>query len=97
LLVASKESGWRNVSGSAKEVTLGENKLSIHENLLHASSDKLLVWRWFWLINQETANPYLGKAIQAMNQILGRGDDGAEIIVAAAYEHDPEEAMSVLH
>lgn len=97
LLVAGKESGWRNVSGSAKEVTLGENKLSIHENLLHASSDKLLVWRWFWLINQETANPYLGKAIQAMNQILGRGDDGAEIIVAAAYEHDPEEAMSVLH
>jgi EpsI family protein len=95
-LVADKGSGWRNVSGSEKEIGLDTTKFSIQENLLHAASDRLLIWRWFWLANQETASPYLGKAIQAVNQILGKGDDGAEIIVAAAYEHDPEEAVPTL-
>ncbi|SFU51733.1 exosortase A [Nitrosomonas eutropha] len=95
-LVTDLSNGWRNVGENERKLSLGTTELSVNQDLLHAATSRLLVWRWYWLIDQETANPYLGKAIQAMNQILGKGDDGAEIIVAAAYEHDPEEAASVL-
>lgn len=95
-LVTDLSSGWRNVGENERKLPLGATELSVNQDLLHAATSRLLVWRWYWLIDQETASPYLGKAIQAMNWILGKGDDGAEIIVAAAYEHDPEEAVSVL-
>src|SRR5690606_26839678 len=95
-LVTDLSSGWRNVGENERKLPLGATELSVNQDLLHAATSRLLVWRWYWLIDQETASPYLGKAIQAMNWILGKGDDGAEIIVAAAYEHDPEEAASVL-
>lgn len=96
VLVADKNSGWRNISGSERKISLDTTELSVHENLLYGVSDRLLVWHWFWLIDRETANPYQGKIVQALNRISGKGDDGAEIIVAAAYEHDPEEAVSIL-
>lgn len=96
VLVAGKDSGWRNISDNERKIALNDIKLSVHENLLSGTSERLLVWRWFWLVDQETANPYQGKIIQALNRILGKGDDGAEIIVAAAYEHDPEEAVPIL-
>lgn len=91
-----KNSGWRNISGDTRKIALGATELSVNENVLHAASDHLLIWRWFWLIDQETDSSYRGKVIQAVNRILGKGDDGAEIMVAAAYEHNPEEAVSVL-
>lgn len=96
VLVAEKNSGWRNISGDTRKIALGATELSVNENVLHAASDHLLIWRWFWLIDQETDSSYRGKVIQAVNRILGKGDDGAEIMVAAAYEHNPEEAVSVL-
>jgi exosortase A len=97
ILVATRDTGWRNLGESRRDLSFDTMEFSVNQNQLHAPTDQLLIWRWFWLIDQETANPYLAKAILAMNQILGRGDDSAEIIVAAAYEHDPEEAASVLH
>jgi EpsI family protein len=56
----------------------------------------LLVWRWYWLGGDVTANPYLAKMILAKRKLLGRGDDGAEILVAAPYQDSPEEAVAVL-
>ena len=34
--------------------------------------------------------------ILAKKKLLGRGDDGAEIIIAARYEETPDEAVPVL-
>jgi hypothetical protein len=34
--------------------------------------------------------------ILAKSKLLGRGDDGAEILIAAPYEDSPDEAVPVL-
>ncbi len=96
-VLATDRSGWRNVDGERQNLSLGSAEFTVNQNQLYGPKDKLLIWRWFWLIEHETADPYLAKAILAMNRILGKGEDGAEIIVAASYDRDPEEAASVLH
>ena len=68
----------------------------LKQNQLDSPSINLLVWRWYWLGDEVTANPYLAKLILARNKLLGRGDDGAEIIIAARYEDTPDEAVPVL-
>ncbi len=96
VLVTDRGSRWRNVDGSRREISLGGIPFTVHQNQLHASKERLLIWRWFWLTSHETADPYAAKMIQAVNRVWGKGDDGAEIIIAAGYEHDPEEAATVL-
>lgn len=96
VLVTDRVSGWRNVDGSRHNISLGDTPFTVHQNQLHASKERLLIWRWFWLIDHETADPYVAKMIQALNRVRGNGDDGAEIIIAASYEHDLEEAAVVL-
>ena len=96
VLVSDRDSRWRNMDGSKRNISLGDAPFTVHQNQLHASKERLLIWRWFWLIGYETADPYVAKMIQALNRVWGNGDDGAEIIIAAGYEHDPEEAAAVL-
>lgn len=97
VLVTDKHSGWRNVDGNRYSVALDNSAFTIQQNQLHASTERLLIWRWFWLAGgHETADPYTAKIIQGLNHVFGRGDDGAEIIIAVHYEDDPAEAVPLL-
>ena len=79
-----------------RSVSFGSRQETINQNQLHSSSTKLLVWRWYWLGEENTASPYMAKFILARNKLLRREDDGAEIIIAARYEETPDEAVPVL-
>ena len=96
VLVPESGSHWYNVKEETRSISLGSQQETVNQNQLHSSPAKLLVWRWYWLGEEKTANPYLAKFILAKNKLLGRGDDGAEIIVATRYEDVPEEAVPVL-
>lgn len=96
ILVPEAGSQWHNIKEEKRRISLGSQQETVNQNQLHASSAKLLVWRWYWLGEETTANPYLAKIILAKNKLLGRGDDGAEIIIATRYEEIPEEAVPVL-
>lgn len=96
ILVPEAGSRWHNIKEDTRSISLGSQQETVNQNQLHSSPAKLLVWRWYWLGEEKTANPYLAKFILAKNKLLGRGDDGAEIIVAARYEEAPEEAAPVL-
>lgn len=95
ILVPEAGSHWHNIKEDRRSISLGSQQETVNQNQLHSSPAKLLVWRWYWLGEEKTANPYLAKFILARNKLLGRGDDGAEIIVAARYEETPEEAAPV--
>ncbi len=96
VLIPESESHWRNFMEDTRDVSLGSRQETINQNQLRSPSTKLLVWRWYWLGEEKTANPYLAKIILGRNKLLGRGDDGAEIIIAARYEETPDEAVPVL-
>ena len=63
---------------------------------LNGRSTSLLVWRWYWVDDQFIVNPYWGKLLQAKSRLLGRGDDGAIVIVYAPYDNRPLDAERVL-
>ena len=96
--VLAPESGsrWRHISERTRDVALRSGQIVLKQNQLDSPSINLLVWRWYWLGDEVTASPYLAKMILAKRKLLGRGDDGAEILIAAPYRDSPDEAVPVL-
>ncbi|SEP27189.1 exosortase A [Nitrosovibrio sp. Nv6] len=96
VLAGENGSSWHDIKQDKRSVSFGPQEETVNQNSLRSSSKKLLVWRWYWLGDEITASPYLAKFILARNKLLGRGGDGAEIIIAAQYEETPDEAVPVL-
>lgn len=96
LLVPETESYWRNIKENTRGILLDSRQVTVKQSQLHSPDANLLVWRWYWIGGEKTASPYMAKFILARNKLLGRGDDGAEIIIAARYEEAPDEAVPVL-
>ena len=63
---------------------------------MRSPAQSLVIWDWFVVAGQDVANPYWAKVMQARDKILGRGDDGVAIIVAAPYYDDPAGGERVL-
>jgi EpsI family protein len=95
-MVSEAEPDWHNTKQETRSVNLGSRQEIINQGQLRSSSTQLLIWRWYWLGGENTANSYLAKFILARNKLLQRGDDGAEIIIATRYEDTREEAVPVL-
>jgi exosortase A len=96
VLVPESGSHWRHIAEETNDVSFRSVQLVLKQNRLDSPSTKLLVWRWYWLGDDVTANSYLAKMMLAKRKLLGRGDHGAEILIAAPYEETPEEAVPVL-
>jgi exosortase A len=96
VLVPESGTSWRHISEGTRDVALSSGRMVLKQNQLDSPSINLLVWRWYWLGDEVTANPYLAKMILAKRKLLGRGDDGAEILLAAPYEDSPDETVPVL-
>jgi exosortase A len=96
LLVPETQPHWRTIGESTRDILLSSQPVTIRQNQLHSPATNLLIWRWYWIGAEKTASPYMAKFILARNKLLGRGDDGAEIIIAARYEETPDEAVPVL-
>ncbi len=91
-VLIGEDSGWSDVDSSKQKLSIENAELIVTQNQLRAATTKLLTWRWWWLNDYETSNPYMVKLLMAVNQLLGEGDDGAEIIIVADYETDPQKA-----
>lgn len=96
VLVAGKGSKWLEAGEDMRRIFLGSQEEIVKQNRLRSPSASLLVWRWYWIGGEETANPYWAKFMLARNKLLGRGDDAAELVVATRYEGSVDEAASVL-
>jgi exosortase A len=96
VLVSSSGSEWRAVSSVIRSQTLMNQSITIAETRLRGASTGLLVWQWFWVDGQLTANPYWGKVLQAKSLLFGRGDDGAIIVVYTKLDSDYEKAVNTL-
>ncbi len=96
IMVPQKHPVWRNVGESTRRETVGNAALPIKRTLVRSPDQRLVVWDWFVVAGEDVVNPYLAKLLQARAQILGRGDDGVAIIVAAPYDESPEAAEQSL-
>lgn len=95
-LVPEKDSRWRKIHESNQSILIDSREVTVRQAQLSSYTNNLLIWRWYVLGNDETIRPYIAKALMAKNILLTGNDSGAEIIVAALYETEPDEAKSVL-
>lgn len=84
---------WQFVSQAPRTISSGISTREIIEAKLRDpdSKSRMLVWQWYQLNDQETANFFLAKTKLIVNLLLGKQDAGATIVLAAPYsESEPE-------
>ena len=96
VMIHQKHPVWSNVGEANRSETAGAAALPLRQTLLRSPEQRLLIWDWFVVSGQDVVNPYKAKLIQAGDRILGRGDDGVAIIVAAPYAETPAAAEQSL-
>ena len=96
VLVHSNDKVWGKVSEAKRALTVGADEIGLIETHVRSHATRLLVWHWYWIDGQYTVNPYWAKVLQAKSQLLGRGDDGAVIVVSTELDQNGEDAANRL-
>lgn len=91
-LVQEKDPKWNRAGTSTHQETIGSRRFVMWESRLQSRSGPLLVWHWYWIDGQFTANDYVGKLLLTKEKMLMHGDDGAALAVFAPYTSNPDEA-----
>jgi len=77
---SDKEQTRRSIGFQGDEMSINQSKLASRKG------ETLLVWNWYRIGVRHTANPYLGKALEALSRLFGQRRDGTLIAVATPYE-----------
>ena len=96
IMVVQKHPVWSNVGESGIAEDFGSGPLAVRQTRLRSIGQRLLVWDWFRVSGRDLTNPYLAKVLFARDKLLGRGDGGSAIIVAAPYEEQTDVAAETL-
>lgn len=102
LLLPQQVPGWRQLGSAPRAGTVAQKgvgggpRLDVRETLLAGPQGRLLVWSWYWIDGRRTASDYAGKLLQVREKLLVGSNDGAAVILFAAYDEHPEAAREVL-
>ena len=77
---------WMPLAQRVRHINLASGGLAVRESVLAHGGERLLVWRVYRQGGIVTARPMLVKLLLAQAKLLGRSQDGADIIVFAAYD-----------
>lgn len=96
-MVFEKHPVWSDKEQSFRRIRLhGEDAQVRQSRLTSNREEKLLVWYWYRIGEHHTANPYLGKVLEALSRLLGQRLDGTLIAAAAPFEVRVAEAEESL-
>ncbi|MGK5010840.1 exosortase A [Janthinobacterium sp. MDB2-8] len=77
---------WMPLAQRVQHVSVAGGALDVRESVLGHGGERLLVWRVYRQGGILTARPVLVKLLLAQAKLLGRRQDGADLIVFAAYD-----------
>lgn len=91
VLVTSKDRRWNPVESRQRTVALPDGRaLDVRETTLlqigsasAAERERLVAWQFYWVNGTLTASDHGAKLLGAWHRLLGRGDDGAAIVLYA--------------
>jgi EpsI family protein len=102
VLVGSKDPNWAPVSSGRRLLQIGRHEIALRTTELrgtagqqHAKDTRLLAWQIYWVNGVLTSSDYVAKAHLARNNLIGRGDASAVLIVYTP-QNQPGEADAVL-
>lgn len=96
IMVVQKHPVWLSIEDLPRREDLGNGPVDIRETKLRSPGQRLLVWDWVRVAEQDLSSRYVAKLLLARDKLLGRGDDGSTIILATPYEGRPEVAADTL-
>jgi EpsI family protein len=97
VMIEQKHPLWSDTLVRARRVDLQSGELGLEQHLLSSRrGERLLVWTWYLVGDQRTANPYLAKLLEAKSRLFGNRGEAALVAVAAPYDEQPERAAEVL-
>lgn len=100
VLVTSNDPQWLQVATGAHALVLPAGPAAVRTaDLANRAGDRLRVWQWYWIDGQWTDNPIKAKAMTALAQLTGRGDDSAVVVLVTPLAAGPgaqQEADAVL-
>lgn len=99
-LVTVSDPDWAQVSSVARTATLPTGIVTFRSADLRASDDpsvlnatRMRVWQIYWIGGRFTASDARAKLLLALDRLLGRGDDGAVILVSTIVDKDARSAL----
>jgi EpsI family protein len=96
-MVVQKHPVWSDKEQTSRRIQLQGDTIAINQSRLESRrAERLLVWSWYRVGDRHTANPYLGKVLEALSRLFGLRRDGTLIAIAAPYEGKIASAEEIL-
>ena len=102
LLAQSEDKRWRRIAGGRQQVGTGTSTIDLRTAELHRRDElgvggesSVTAWQVYWVGGRFTSSDAVAKARVAVDRLLGRGDDSAELIVYVGGA-SPEAAQQAL-
>lgn len=86
---------WRSVDERGRRVRWTQATLDVRETDLRGPGSRWLVWHWYWLPDEFTANPVWAKLLQAKATLILHRDRAALILLAAPVRADRNAAADL--
>jgi exosortase A len=99
LLVASRDHVWAQVGEQVRVADLPDRKLSLRTTQLRGLAlpsrpeQRLVAWRFYWVGGVLTSSDAWAKVAGAWQRLIGRGDDGAALVIYAPEGTEAEAAL----
>jgi len=87
---------WHESGAETRHISLGGVALTVSQTVAQAGATKLLVWRWYRQGGIDTASALHVKLLLAQAKLLRRRQDGADIVLAAPYDEQPDSVVATL-
>jgi EpsI family protein len=101
VLVHSEDKAWRKLGSGEETVRIAGREVRVRTQRVRsvARNDDytLTVWHWYWVDGHLTDSDAWAKLWGVWQRVLGRGDDGAAIVVYTRETTSKEAATNALH
>ena len=87
---------WSRVSSASRGADIGPEAISVMSTRIQRRSVNRVVWHWYWVGGNFTANRHFAKLLEAKSKLFGGMPAGAAIAVSAEFAELPVEAEETL-
>lgn len=93
-LIHMKDKFWKELSRETRIEQVAGADVGLIEAQIKSPEQSLLVWQWKYFNGVRTSNDFYLKALEAWAKIAGKPQQGAAVILYAAYDGDSKEGLT---